>query len=242
MAEAEIEVVNECTVLGDVDLSKAVRAVQTQVRRDFYPIWGVDARISFIPKREKPRPDTWWIGVFDNSDKAGALGYHDLTSTGLPLGKVFAESDILTKSSWTNDLSHEVLEMLADPDINLSAYREEGGRTALYAYEVCDPCEDDPDGYLIDEVLVSDFVFPAWFEGFRKEGSAQFDFRKRITGPFRLLPNGYIGVFDPASHGGWHQVSDKVNPDYLSHPRLGSRRQRRNTPRGEWLPSSVETA
>jgi len=168
------------------------------------------------------------------------LGYHDLTNKGLPLGKVFAESDIQSNSSWTNDLSHEVLEMLGDPDINLAAYREEEGKVVFYAYEVCDPCEDDPDGYLIGSVLVSDFVFPAWFEGFRKEGSAQFDFRKHINKPFQLLPNGYIGKFDPSSHRGWHQVNAKMNPKYLSRPKLGSRRQRRNMPRDEWQLSGVK--
>ena len=45
----------------------------------------------------------------------------------------------------------------------------------LYAYEVCDPCEDDSLGYHIDNILLSDFVYPAWFEGFRTESSTQFD-------------------------------------------------------------------
>ena len=240
MAEIKIEIVNESTVLKDAELAKAVAAVQTQVHRDFAPVWGIDADLTFVPKGKKARSDAWWIVVSDNSDKAGALGYHDLTSKGLPLGKVFAESDIQSNSSWTNDLSHEVLEMLGDPDINLAAYREEKGRVVFYAYEVCDPCEDDPDGYEIGGVLVSDFVFPAWFEGFRKEGSTQFDFRKHISKPFQLLPNGYIGVFDPSTHRGWHQVDARMSPRYISRPRPGSRRQRRNMPREEWQLSAVK--
>ena len=239
MADIKIEIVNESTVIEDGELAKAVAAVQTQVHRDFAPVWGVDADLSFVRKGRKPGPGRWWAGVFDDSDRAGALGYHDLTSGGLPLGKVFAKSDVQSDSSWTNDISHEVLEMLGDPDINLTAYREVEGKTLFYAYEVCDPCEDDADGYLIDGVLVSDFVFPAWFEGFRKEGSTQFDFRKHINRPFQLLPNGYIGVFDPSSHRGWRQVNAKESPSYASRPRPGSRRQRRNMPREEWQRSSV---
>ena len=240
MAEIKIEIANESTVLKDAELAKAVAAVQTQVHRDFAPVWGIDADLTFVPKGKKARSDAWWIVVSDNSDKAGALGYHDLTSKGLPLGMVFAESDIQSNSSWTNDLSHEVLEMLGDPDINLAAYREEKGRVIFYAYEVCDPCEDDPDGYEIGGILVSDFVFPAWFEGFQKEGSTQFDFRKHISKPFQLLPNGYIGVFDPSTHRGWHQVDARMSPRYISRPRPGSRRQRRNMPREEWQLSAVK--
>ena len=99
MAGINIEIVNECTVLKDAQIKKAVTAVQTQVHRDFAPVWGTDANLSFVPKGKKLRPDTWWIGIFDNSDKAGALGYHDLTNKGLPVGKVFAESDIQSDSS-----------------------------------------------------------------------------------------------------------------------------------------------
>ncbi len=230
----KIQIVNECTVLKDVQVARAAAAVRTQVHRDFAPAWGIDADVTFVPKGKEPHRNAWRVGVFDNSDKAGALGYHDLTPEGLPLGKVFAESNLQSGSSWTNDISHEVLEMLGDPDINLAAYREEKGRLVFYAYEVCDPCEDDPDGYLIDGVLVSDFVFPAWFEGFRKAGSTQFDFRRHIGRPFQLLPNGYIGVFDPASHRGWHQLNAGPSPRYASRPKQGSRRQRRTLPRDEW--------
>ena len=241
MADIKVEVVNESTVLKDPEVAKGVAAVQTQVHRDFAPVWGIDADLTFVPKGKKPRPGAWWVVVSDNSDQAGALGYHDLTSKGQPLGKVFAESDIQSNSSWTSDLSHELCEMLGDPDINLAAYREEKGKVVFYAYEVCDPCEDDPDGYEIEGILVSDFVFPAWFEGFRKEGSTQFDFGKHISKPFQLLPNGYIGVFDPSGHRGWHQVNAKTNPSYHTRPRPGSRRQRRNMPRDEWQLSTVGT-
>jgi hypothetical protein len=42
-----------------------------------------------VPKGAPVPPKTWLIGVFDNSDQAGVLGYHDLTEDGLPLAKVF---------------------------------------------------------------------------------------------------------------------------------------------------------
>ena len=54
----------------------------------------------------------------DDSDQAGALGYHDLTSAGLPMGKVFARTDLQNNLSWTVTVSHELLEILGDPMIN----------------------------------------------------------------------------------------------------------------------------
>ena len=76
------------------------------------PIWGVDADLVFVPLGEKPPKGDWWVVILDDSDEGGALGYHDVTDEGLPLGKVFAGTDILYGISWTVTASHEILEML----------------------------------------------------------------------------------------------------------------------------------
>src|SRR5882672_9437152 len=91
----------------------------------------------------------WWMGMFDTADQAGALGYHDLTTAGLPIGKVFAKTTLDAHDLVFVTLSHEVLEILGDPDINLIV--QKGGRG--YSYEVCDAVEDDSLGYDINGVL-----------------------------------------------------------------------------------------
>src|SRR5262249_18356689 len=154
------------------DVSAAVAALQTQVHEHFAPVWGIDADLKFVPKGAKPEPKTWWLVILDDSDQAGSLGYHDLTVEGLPIGKVFAGSDIKCGTHWTVTVSHELLEMLADPEINLTVFvQQQPNSGVLYSYEVCDACEDDQYGYKIGETLVADFVFPAWFESFRSPGS-----------------------------------------------------------------------
>src|SRR5262249_33647620 len=111
----------------------------------------------------------------------------------------------------------------------------------LYAYEVCDPCEADQDGYDIDGVLVSDFVYPAWFESFRQTSSTQFDQQRRITDSFQLLPGGYASVYDMTSGTGWQQISRPLPRLGAStsdqRPPVGSRRERRRTPRNQWSKS-----
>jgi len=196
MANIKISFFNESTVLKDSDVKAAIAPLQTQVTRDFAPVWGVDADVAFFPKGTQPPAKTWQIGMFDNSDQAGALGYHDLTPDGLPLGKVFAKTDQEYKSQWTVTASHELLEMLGDPDINLYGLWQDGWVITFYAYEVCDACEADKYGYKINGVLVSDFVYPSWFEGFRKKGSTQFDFGNQIQEPFQLLEGGYAAIYD----------------------------------------------
>jgi ribosomal protein L30/L7E len=233
----QIAVINASTVLTDSQVQSVVPDLQQQVTRDFYPAWGVDAHLVFIPQGTNPPAGSWWLSILDDSDQAGALGYHDVTNEGLPLGKIFAGTDLKYGSEWTVTASHELLEMLGDPNINLTVFiqkNESAGR--LYAYEVCDACEADNLAYKIGNTLVSDFVFPSWFEDFRAPNSTQFDHGRHIHAPLKLAAGGYIGIFDVTSGNGWTQLTDQV-----LHARVrgevGTRRERRRTVRALWMRS-----
>lgn len=239
VATIQISVINESTVVSDAEVTPVVAALQKQVTNDFRPAWGTDAELTLIPKNSQPPTGSWWLVILDDSDQAGALGYHDLTSEGLPIGKVFAASDLKAGTSWTVTASHELLEMLADPNINLNVFvQNENTSGILYAYEVCDACEDDSFGYPIDNVTVSDFVYPSWFESFRPEASTQFDRMNKIQNPLQLLAGGYIGIFDVTAGSGWQQQTAEKRPNSLKYRGpVGSRRERRMTPRTQWLMS-----
>jgi hypothetical protein len=238
LATTQISVINESTVLTDADVNPVVAALQQQVTNDFRPIWGTDAELNMISQGTQPPNGTWWLVILDDSDQAGALGYHDLTPDGLPMGKVFAASDLKAGTSWTVTASHELLEMLADPNINLTVLiQNENTNGTLYAYEVCDPCEDDTFGYQINNILLSDFVYPSWFETFRPQGT-QFDRMNKMQNPLELLAGGYIGVFNISEGGGWQQQTAEKNPVNLrNRGPVGSRRERRSLDRNLWLPS-----
>jgi len=144
---------------------------------------------------------------------------------------------------WTVSASHELREMLGDPDINLWAFPHmdaQGNR--LYAYETCDACQADALGYVIDGTLVSGFLYPAWFELFRLPGSTQFDRQSRILEPFQIPPGGYSLVYDIRTGTGYQQIyGDKEGLAFTpwDRAREGSRRERRKTPRMHWLRSQV---
>ncbi len=237
MANIKIAVINESTVVNNKNVPEVVDALQTQVTRDFSQAWGIEADLRFVSKGQKPNTEEWWLAILDDSDQAGALGYHDVTNEGLPLAKVFAKTDLNYNEKWSVTASHELLEMLGDPEINLTVFIESktGGR--LYAYETCDACEADKFGYKINGVLVSDFVFPSWFESFRKQGT-QFDFTNNIKKPFQLLPGGYIGIYDVNSGSGWKQLTAEKN-NFRSRPPVGSRRERRRIPLDERILSTA---
>jgi hypothetical protein len=132
--------------------------------------------------------------------------------------------------------------MLGDPNINLTVFVENTNTTGvLYAYEVCDACGDDSLGYQIDNVLLSDFVYPTWFEAFHAEGSTQFDRMNKMQNPFQLLVGGYIGVFNVTAGTGWTQQTAEKRPANLVHRgAVGTRRERRSLPRDQWINSLTQ--
>ena len=172
-----IAITNASTCLSDAEVAAAIPVLQRQVTIDFRAYWEVDCQLTLLPRNE-PLVEGWWqISVLDNPDQAGALGYHELSSRGTPLGKVFAGLDLQSGGSWTVTLSHELLEMLADPWINWCAQGSDG---KIYALEVCDAVEADGLGYEIDGVLVSDFITPSWFEPTQAD---RVDFKRRVRNP-----------------------------------------------------------
>lgn len=220
-----ISVINKSTVLSDAEIKLALAALQIQLDRDFAPVWGLTASLQFLPATTPLPIHHWSVFIMDTSDQQGALGYHDLASTGLPIGKIFAKDDQKYGLSWTVTLSHEVLEMLADPWIANCSFAQDSNTTGvLYAMEVCDPCEADNLGYMINNVRVSSFIYPAWFEGFRKPNSTKFDFSGKITQPFQLAPGGYISKFTvgPSGGSGWTQATAEGVPSARLNAKLAN--------------------
>lgn len=243
-----IAVKNLSKAITDDELLRALPAFQKQVSDDFDGAWGIDATLKFFKAQDKLPDEAWLLGVFDDADQAGALGYHDLARSGQPLGKVFARTTIDDGGKWTVTFSHELLEILADPNINLCAFDEDGRR--LYAYEVCDAVEADALGYNVDGITVSDFVLPGWFEPTHVGKNERFAFKSEVSAPFQLLPGGYIGFFD-LDGGGWQQLTaseasdarkmtarTSIAPPYAARPRVGSRRERRRLVKNQWLKST----
>ena len=155
VATTQISVINESTVLTDAEVTPVVIALQQQVTNDFRPIWGTDAELNMVPQGHAGA--RWDLGTGNSrrlrSGRGTGLPRPD-SRDGLPLGKIFAASDLKAGTSWSVTASHELLEMLADPNINLTAFVQNANTSGtLYAYEVCDACEDDSFGYLINNIL-----------------------------------------------------------------------------------------
>lgn len=231
-----IAVINESTTLTDAEVQSYLPAYQIQTDEHFGPVWGFAAPLQFFAKNDPASAAHWQMVFLDNADQAGALGYHDVTTQDLPLAKVFAGTAKQYGASPSVTGSHELLEMLGDSQINMVATVDDssGNVSKLYAFEACDAPEADQYGYEINGILVSDFVFPCWFDPYTTK--TKFDYMGHITKPLEILPGGYAGVWTPT--GGWSQVTGFLIADsYHSIPVVGSRRERRRRGRAHWLPS-----
>ena len=183
------------TPLG-VDLDRLVRAMQTFVDKHVAPVWGTPAKLvkttGFLKK-------AWAVVFLDDADQPGALAYHDLTPEGLPLSKVFVRTTIQNGDLVSVSASHELVEMLVDPAINMMTTGPDA-RT-MYAYETADPVEAH--SYTVDGIPMTNFVYPSYFEVFRKPNSTRFDHLRKVKRPFQILADGYQIIF---RGGKWSQT------------------------------------
>lgn len=186
----------------DADLVRIAAAIDRQVKEHFGPAYGVAAEVMFTTE---PEPTDWIVGMFKDADQPGALGDHDTTPHGLPLAKVFPLLDAQDGANLSTTISHEVMEMLADPYLRLAA-QDDSGR--FWAYECADAVEQDE--YEIDGVKVSNFVLPHYFEPPPDLAGVKLDWLGLVKTPGEIRPGGYMQWFD--SQSGWNQVFSRKAP------------------------------
>ena len=195
----DIAVFNQATAPLGVDLDRLVAALQKFVTECVAPVWGTPARLA---KTTGFKKGAWALVFLDTADQANALAYHELTPDGFPLSKVFVKTIAEAGASLTVAASHELVEMLVDPAINLLSLGPDP--KAAYAYESADPVEADSLAFTVGGFPMTDFVYPSYFESFRKPNSTKFDYRGKVTRPFEILPGGYQLVF---KNGKWSQLT-----------------------------------
>jgi hypothetical protein len=224
----EIAVLNRSSVATDDQVHTIVDAAQQDLNQNFAPGWRLIApKLTFVPHTDlsswKDKPN---LVVLDTSDEATALGYHDLTPDGLPLGKAFAKTDALYGALLSVTLTHELWEMIVDPDIQL-VVEDDQRRGIFVAYESADAVEDDRYAHTVNGVKISNFQLPSFFS---RKGKGPYDFGHVLSKPFQLAHGGYESYW--TANGGWKQRTMREDASVLAadRPKVGSRRERRRTP------------
>ena len=196
--------VNESASISDSDVVAMAAALNTQFARDFCPAYRIPALPVKAFGADDLIPDGYWCLYFvDNVSDADALGYHTDEN-----GTIYANIEVAvilkygcgilstpagadSPDSVSSVASHELLEMAADPKVDLWAPTVMPISGVAQALEVSDPCQESY--YSIDDVQVSDFVLPAYWLLDQPAGT-RFDFLGALPAAFALAPGGYAVV------------------------------------------------
>jgi hypothetical protein len=198
MLTINLALVSEIERHDPSDVSRVGAALQRQATRDFAPLWNVRATVDAFPALEDVPIGYWPMMIVPNVQ--GAAGIH-LDQDGQPFAL------IEMSDSWSLTASHEMLEMLADPFGNrLVAGRslKSGQGRVEYLVEVCDPSEAAQFGYTVNDILVSDFYTPRFFDP-AKDTQVRYSFTGAITKPRQVLRGGYISWHHPVTNHWWQQ-------------------------------------
>lgn len=237
-----IAIVNQSTTLSNSAISTALPNLQAQLDDDFTPVYGIPATLSF--PSGSPASTDWQLVILDTYSQANVLGYHEMTLSGMPIGYVFMSNNTSNNVPWTVTASHEILEMLSDPAINLSVVTDSSpyqqpNEVWVYAYEIADPVQDVSLAYSKNGTMVSDFVYPTWYQSFWSPFGTQFSHGNTIMFPFQLQSGGAImvNVIDQTM-GGWQVLygSTVMTPVANDTDRMQfkRRRHRRTLPAKQW--------
>ena len=162
------------------------------ISRDCGPMWNVEATVDAFDKLEDV-PIGYWHVLLQDELPSGAAGLHKRDDNKQPFALV-----ALT-TNWPVFMSHEVLEMLVDPQGTLTRAGDSpkpGQGRVEYLIEVCDPCQDSRFAYSVNSVMVSDFYTPHYFDPV-KSSAVRYSFSGQVRGPREVLDGGYLSWFDP---------------------------------------------
>lgn len=210
MSLPTMSVINFVDGLKDSTVQAAIRSVNRQVLEDFAPVWGTSYSLrlhasQFKPtenidkiKKERVRGESVMY-LIDEAALPGALGFHTRNTVNVPVGFVFV-TDLNDQDQWTITLSHEVLELIIDPTVNVLVPGPDprnASNTVLHAYEVCDAVERT--SYAIDGIRVSNFITQSWFTPGDELGTRN-DFLGVGVKSFDAIRNSHLAFYDLATN------------------------------------------
>lgn len=202
-----IVVINASRICHDDEIRHYVAAIQAFMP-EFTRSWYLpEVDVAFMPHGQALPDGIGWVQVVaDTADQAGALGYHEITRKGVPIGFTFAKTGRAAGSEVSGTLTHEIWEMLGNPMIDQVVVDANGRR---WDKENADAVEADEFGITWTmpsgaPVLLSNFVLPSYFN-FDAPPGLSYDYRGLLKLPIpAMLPGGYLAFQEP--NGQWGQI------------------------------------
>jgi hypothetical protein len=213
-----VAIISLTTQVSTRSLLQAAAAVQKQITRDFAPYWGLHATVAAFADLESVPSDYRPVVLFGDPDElterlqfavgevlaAQLIDDFELNRlSGLHLNTFTREpfSLVAARGIWSVTLSHEVLEMIADPFGNrliAAKHPLDDRQRVKYLVEICDPCQAM--WYPVNGVPVSDFYTPRYFDPVDVV-SGRYSFTGALELPLQILESGFLCWIDPTDSG-----------------------------------------
>jgi hypothetical protein len=210
--------------ISDEEVQVVIRSINRQIDEDFEPYWSFGARLRLEGNStSKPSAQSLVdmrgdaiLFLWDKANVKDATGYHESNNSGIPCGYVFTELSKKLGEQWSVTLSHEALELVGDPQINLlvqGPHPNGSKKVVFHSFEMCDAVQDET--YEIDGVKVSNFVLPLYFTESDETGGRNDFLGRQHNGKklksFGINPGGDVSFFNPATgkYGDYSRKGDK---------------------------------
>jgi hypothetical protein len=213
-----VAIVSLTSEVSTRNLLLAAAAIQKQITRDFTPHWGLHATVDAFEDLLSVPSDYHPVVVFgDPNELIGRLEFAispEYTAllvddfergrmSGLHLNAFTRQPFALVEASdaWSVTMSHEVLEMIADPFGNrlvAASHPRDPDVRVKYLLEVCDPCQAM--WYPVNGVPVADFYTPRYLDPVDVD-VGRYSFTGALEHPLHILPGGYLSWIDPKDSG-----------------------------------------
>lgn len=194
--------------LTPTSLSTIVCDTQDAYDGPFASVWGV-LPISVILGQPPVSTPARIAHLVDTIPEApDALAYHTIDAAGNPVLRIGVETirgnlapgqvllDEISKA-----ITHELFETAVDPFVSL--FCQVAGKTAMLAYEACDPVQGG--SFKQGSTAISNFVYPAYFDA--EDPSGPYDQVRQLSTPLSCDAAGYQAWSDGSQTFG-ERVSD----------------------------------
>ena len=189
-----IHFVNNSTVVDKTSFNQAVTDINIQLSNEFVMAWGLPHVVTTVT-------------LMDEIDEPGALGYHALDpTTFMPYARVAAKVARDNYVPVSLVMSHEVLEMCANPLVNRLALIDPTGTGEsgeLVWAEVCDAVERGSYPGRLHGTPLSNFVLPGWYV---PGWTGPVDHLGNVPGPLQIASGGYIQA-ESFTGSGWQEYT-----------------------------------
>ncbi|PAC33302.1 hypothetical protein [Flectobacillus sp. BAB-3569] len=177
-------------------LQQIAKAIQIQLQRDVSPKWDVSGEVRAFRTFGEIPAGFWTVSILEETEnKFNGTHWYDST-TNIPYAQARLTDWVTqeyTQNHLTKVLSEEIIEMCIDPygqRIVRGKDFEDNTQEVEFLVELADPIANPSIGYYINDIFVTNFIYPSYFNVTHVAGT-KYDHLGLLKKPLDLFDRSY---------------------------------------------------